>query len=204
MIDHLYASHQFSIKVMCRLFQVSRFSYYAFKSHQPSQRDQENKLLKKEIMISYLASSKRYGAPKIHKDLLEKGYQISEKRVQKLMTELNIRLPVLGFKGAEAHQLDPVSGSQRSGYGLQGGGQSLLRILLGEAGPLGHGGNQFGFVHGTLPLSWVIAATKARLKNLPYFIPVYKRKFTCPGKISEFAGALQFSPPWAAAYSRRT
>ena len=29
-------------------------------------------------MISYLASSKRYGAPKIHKDLLEKGYQISE------------------------------------------------------------------------------------------------------------------------------
>ena len=42
-------------------------------------------------MISYLASSKRYGAPKIHKDLLEKGYQISEKRVQKLMSELNIR-----------------------------------------------------------------------------------------------------------------
>ena len=41
-------------------------------------------------MISYLASYKRYGAPKIHKDLLEKGYQISEKRVQKLMTELNI------------------------------------------------------------------------------------------------------------------
>ena len=42
-------------------------------------------------MISYLVSSKRYGAPKIHKDLLEKGYQISEKRVQKLMIELNLR-----------------------------------------------------------------------------------------------------------------
>lgn len=91
MIDHLYASHQFSIKMMCNLFQVSRSSYYAFKSHQPSQRNQENKLLKKRIMISYLASSKRYGTPKIHKDLLEKGQQISEKRVQKLMTELNIR-----------------------------------------------------------------------------------------------------------------
>ena len=93
MIEYLYASHQFSIKVMCRLFQVLRSSYYAFKSHQPSQRDQENKLLKKEIMISYLDSSKRYGAPKIHKDLLEKGYYISEKRVQKLMNELNIRIP---------------------------------------------------------------------------------------------------------------
>ena len=45
-VFHLCASHQFSIKVMCRLFQVSRSSYYAFKSHQPSQRDQENKLLK--------------------------------------------------------------------------------------------------------------------------------------------------------------
>lgn len=73
MIDHLYASHQFSIKMMCNLFQVSRSSYYAFKSHQPSQRNQENKLLKKRIMISYLASSKRYGTPKIYKDLLEKG-----------------------------------------------------------------------------------------------------------------------------------
>ena len=58
MIDHLYASHQFSIKVMYRLFQVSRSSYYAFKSHQPSQRDHEDKLIKKKIMISYLASSK--------------------------------------------------------------------------------------------------------------------------------------------------
>ena len=45
-VFHLCSSHQFSIKVMCRLFQVSRSSYYAFKSHQPSQRDQENKLLK--------------------------------------------------------------------------------------------------------------------------------------------------------------
>lgn len=42
-------------------------------------------------MISYLASRKRYGAPKIHKDLLAKEYSVSEKRVQKLMKELGIQ-----------------------------------------------------------------------------------------------------------------
>lgn len=42
-------------------------------------------------MASYLDSGKRYGAPKIHKDLQAQGYSISEKRVQKLMRELGIQ-----------------------------------------------------------------------------------------------------------------
>lgn len=91
MIEQLKSNFQFSVQTMCRLFGVSKSSYYAFKNHQPSQRDRENEILKKEIMASYLASNKRYGAPKIHQDLLAKGYPISEKRVQKLMRQLGIQ-----------------------------------------------------------------------------------------------------------------
>lgn len=90
MIEHLHHLYQFSVQTMCHLFHVSKSSYYAFKSHKPSQRDKENEMLKKEIMTSYLASAKRYGAPKIHKDLLAKGYRVSIKRVQKLMKTLTI------------------------------------------------------------------------------------------------------------------
>lgn len=91
MIGHLQSNFQFSIQTMCRLFGVSRSSYYAFRNHQPSRRDRENEVLKNEIMTSYLTSNKRYGAPKIHKDLLAKGYSVSEKKVQKLMKELGIQ-----------------------------------------------------------------------------------------------------------------
>ena len=54
-------------------------------------------------MISYLASSKRYGAPKIHKDLLEKGYQISEKRVQKLIVRKKYRPASLSKQEAKEY-----------------------------------------------------------------------------------------------------
>lgn len=91
MIEQLKVDFQFSIQTMCRLFGVPKSSYYAFKNRQPSQRDRENEVFKKEIMTSYLASHKRYGAPKIHQDLLAKGYHISEKRVQKLMKQLGIQ-----------------------------------------------------------------------------------------------------------------
>lgn len=91
MIEQLKTDFQFPVQTMCRLFGVSKSSYYSFKNHQPSQRDRENEVFKKEIMTSYLSSHKRYGAPKIHQDLLAKGYQISEKRVQKLMKQLGIQ-----------------------------------------------------------------------------------------------------------------
>lgn len=42
-------------------------------------------------MRIYLASKKRYGAPKIHKKLKEAGWNISIKRVQRLMRKLKIR-----------------------------------------------------------------------------------------------------------------
>lgn len=41
-------------------------------------------------MTSFFASAKRYGAPKIHKNLLVKRYHVSIKRLQKLMKTLTI------------------------------------------------------------------------------------------------------------------
>ena len=101
MIEQLKSNFQFSVQTMCRLFGVSKSSYYAFKNHQPSQRDRENEILKKEIMASYLASNKRYGAPKIHQDLLAWKLDIApvNKYLKGLLKNLAIE-PILTTKGA--------------------------------------------------------------------------------------------------------
>ena len=53
--------------------------------------EQENNILDKEILNEYAASKRRYGAPKIHKILENKGFSISLKRVQKRMKKLDIK-----------------------------------------------------------------------------------------------------------------
>lgn len=56
----------------------------------PSNRQIESEQLKSEIMRIWKASKSRYGAPKIHKILISDGKQISLKRVQRYMKELDI------------------------------------------------------------------------------------------------------------------
>lgn len=57
-----------------------------------SKREQENQELTKEIQRIHLESKARYGAPKIHKTLLNNGFCLSLKRVQRLMRKAGIRL----------------------------------------------------------------------------------------------------------------
>ncbi|OCL28604.1 hypothetical protein U472_00620 [Orenia metallireducens] len=50
----------------------------------------ENERLQEDIMDVYLDSHKRYGAIKIHKKLSDRGWDVSIKRVQRLMKKLDI------------------------------------------------------------------------------------------------------------------
>src|SRR5699024_4723899 len=50
-----------------------------------------NQEFTKRIKEIHIESKERYGAPKIHHILCEKGYQVSIKRVQRLMREAGIR-----------------------------------------------------------------------------------------------------------------
>jgi len=46
--------------------------------------------LKQEIRRIYHKNRQRYGSPRIHQKLLREGYQVSKKRVERLMQELDI------------------------------------------------------------------------------------------------------------------
>lgn len=72
------------------MLKVSRSGYYTSQKRKESKRSQETKELKAEIERIYEWSKKRYGAPKIQKELETLGRKASEKRVQRLMRELRI------------------------------------------------------------------------------------------------------------------
>ena len=70
---------------MCEVLEVSRSSYYAWANKGPPARSLENQKLSEEIRVIFIEHKCRYGSRRIRKALLNKGYQISRKRVCKLM-----------------------------------------------------------------------------------------------------------------------
>ena len=47
--------------------------------------------LKQKIVTVYHNSRRTYGSPRIHQTLLREGYQVSKKRVERLMKETGIQ-----------------------------------------------------------------------------------------------------------------
>lgn len=58
-------SHQFSVTLMCELFNVSRSGFYSFITRPTSNRQLANNQLDKKITCIYNEHKKRYGAPRI-------------------------------------------------------------------------------------------------------------------------------------------
>lgn len=73
---------------MCKVLGIRRSTYYKRINHVPSNHELENKVLDEEILTIYSNSKKRYGAPKIQKELV--NTKASLKRVQRRMVILGI------------------------------------------------------------------------------------------------------------------
>lgn len=80
---------------MCKVLHIQRSTYYKHLNHKPSKRELKNQELDEAILTLFYDSKKRYGAPKIYKTLLSKGFHISLKRVQRRMIILNIHSIVI-------------------------------------------------------------------------------------------------------------
>ena len=80
---------------MCKVLTINRSTYYKYLNHKISGRDAENQKLDEAILAIYYDTKRRYGAPKIHHELLEKDWHVSLKRVQRRMALLGIRSVVI-------------------------------------------------------------------------------------------------------------
>jgi len=79
---------------ICEILDVSTSGYYEWKRRPLSEewqaRKENREALKQDITIFYHMSYGIYGSPRIHQDLLEIGYLVSESYVGQLMKEMGI------------------------------------------------------------------------------------------------------------------
>lgn len=84
---------QFPVTAMCSWLEVSRSGYYAWceRREQPSSRMQEDAALLVEIRAVHREHKGRYGSPRVHRALRERGRRISRKRVERVMRRDGLR-----------------------------------------------------------------------------------------------------------------
>ncbi|WP_306659900.1 IS3 family transposase [Bacillus sp. AFS002410] len=90
---HAHRDEHTTVK-MCKVLGVSASGYYKWlnnQSHVQSEKIRYKKELEQKIKKSFHNSGGTYGSPRVHDDLVEWGYTISQKTVARMMNELGLR-----------------------------------------------------------------------------------------------------------------
>lgn len=76
---------------LCRRYGVTRAGYYAWRRRPVSGHAEQDRNLSERILAIFHAHHGRYGSPRIHRVLHETGWQVSRRRVARLMREGRLR-----------------------------------------------------------------------------------------------------------------
>lgn len=80
-----------SIKMMCRVLEVSRSGFHAWQRRGPSVRTQADGQLLERIRVIHEANRRVYGSPRIHAELvIADGQRVGRKRVERLMRQAGL------------------------------------------------------------------------------------------------------------------
>ena len=75
----------FPVRLLCRTLGVSRAGFYAWQTRPPAPHTRADERLGLEIAAIHAESRQRYGSPRIHAELADRGCHTSRKRVARLM-----------------------------------------------------------------------------------------------------------------------
>jgi putative transposase len=75
----------YPLAALCRVLQVSRSGYYAWLGGEESRRQRENEILLTAMCRIHEAVKRRYGSPRMYRELLAEGYRCGLNRVARLM-----------------------------------------------------------------------------------------------------------------------
>lgn len=89
MIDAEKAS--FPVRMMCEQLGVSRSGFYAWCRRGFSNRALEDQRLALEVAEAHQRSHRRYGSPRVHRELARNGHRVGRKRIERLMRERGLR-----------------------------------------------------------------------------------------------------------------
>ncbi len=82
--------HEHAIWLMCKVLEVSRSGYYAFRRHTAGEREQANARLLESIKVVHRDSHGTYGSPRVHQALRRKGISCGRNRVARLMADAGL------------------------------------------------------------------------------------------------------------------
>ncbi len=81
----------YPVALLCRVLQVSRSGYYAWHKRPAATRSRQDQSLALEVAAIHAESRGRYGSPRVHAELRERGQRIARKRVARLMRAAGLR-----------------------------------------------------------------------------------------------------------------
>jgi transposase InsO family protein len=77
----------FPITHSCAVLEVSRAGFYAWRARPVARRTREDQRLGVEIAAIHAESRRRYGSPRVHAELRDRGRRLGRKRVARLMQQ---------------------------------------------------------------------------------------------------------------------
>lgn len=80
-----------SVTRLCRCMRVSRAGFYAWVRRPPSAHTREDTRLRVLVRAAFIEYRRRYGSPRIHKELEDQDVHVSRKRVVCLMQEEGLK-----------------------------------------------------------------------------------------------------------------
>lgn len=82
---------EFSVRLMCRAFGVSRSGYYAWRAQDGlSQQARADAALSEQIRCIFDQSGQTYGSPRVYQELKAQGVRCSRRRVARLMRQVGL------------------------------------------------------------------------------------------------------------------
>lgn len=78
---------EYDVRLMCAALGVSVSGYYAAQQRGPSERGTAEERLRVHVRATYAQSRRRYGAPRVHRELQAQGTRVAKKRVARIMRE---------------------------------------------------------------------------------------------------------------------
>lgn len=96
---------------MSQVFGVSRSGYYRWLTRPPSKRSLFNNKLRKAIHRVWKGSGTNYGSPRIHRQLVAEGWDVSRQRIARLMGKMGItsRIRRKGVQTTQSNHRWPVA-----------------------------------------------------------------------------------------------
>ena len=88
---------EFPVGLMCRVLSVSRSGFYAWLNREPSAQAARRETVGAALEQTYYRCKRRYGAPRLTRELNARGVDCSAKYVAKLLRER--KLKALNGKG---------------------------------------------------------------------------------------------------------